>query len=45
VDVNADEAGKSKMPDYHDTLTLRQLIDLTAYLVSLKGGGDDGKNQ
>jgi mono/diheme cytochrome c family protein len=45
MDVNADEAGKSKMPDYHDTLTLRQLIDLMAYLVSLKGGGDDGNNQ
>jgi len=31
--------GKSKMPSYNDTLTMRQLADLTAYLTSLKGGG------
>lgn len=35
--VGAD--GKSKMPDYNDTLTLRQLADITAYLISLKGDG------
>ena len=35
--VGAD--GKSKMPDYNDTFTVRQLADLTAYLTSLKGGG------
>jgi mono/diheme cytochrome c family protein len=35
--VGAD--GKSKMPDYNETLTMRQLVDLTAYLTSLKGGG------
>jgi mono/diheme cytochrome c family protein len=27
------------MPDYNDTFTMRQLADLTAYLMSLKGGG------
>jgi mono/diheme cytochrome c family protein len=31
--------GKSKMPNYNDTLTMRQLADLTAYMTSLKGGG------
>jgi mono/diheme cytochrome c family protein len=31
--------GKSKMPDYNDTFTVRQLADLTAYLASLKGSG------
>jgi mono/diheme cytochrome c family protein len=31
--------GKSKMPSYNDTLTMRQLADLTAYLTSLKGTG------
>ena len=35
--VGAD--GKSKMPDYNDTFSVRQLADLTAYLTSLKGGG------
>jgi mono/diheme cytochrome c family protein len=35
--VGAD--GKSKMPNYNDTFTVRQLADLTAYLTSLKGGG------
>lgn len=29
--------GKSKMPDYSDVLTLRQITDLAAYLASLKG--------
>ena len=33
------EDGKSKMPDYNDTFSVRQLADLTAYLTSLKGGG------
>ena len=31
------EDGKSKMPDYSDVLTLRQITDLAAYLASLKG--------
>ena len=31
--------GKSKMPDYNETFTVRQIMDLTAYLTSLKGGG------
>ena len=31
------EDGKSKMPDYNDLLTVRQIADLTAYLASLKG--------
>lgn len=29
--------GSSKMPEYADTLTVRQLIDLVAYLKSLRG--------
>jgi mono/diheme cytochrome c family protein len=33
------EAGKSKMPEYNDVLTVKQLADLSAYLASLKGGG------
>ncbi|HET8564462.1 MAG TPA: c-type cytochrome [Candidatus Binatia bacterium] len=32
------EDGKSKMPDYSDVLTVRQVADLAAYLASLKGG-------
>jgi len=35
--VGAD--GKSKMPDYSDTVTVRQLTDLSAYLKSLRGDG------
>ena len=31
------EDGKSKMPDYSDTLTIKQVTDLAAYLASLKG--------
>lgn len=31
--------GKSKMPDYNDTFTVRQLADIAAYLTSLKGQG------
>ena len=31
------EDGKSKMPDYSDVLTLRQINDVAAYLASLKG--------
>jgi hypothetical protein len=31
--------GKSKLPEYNDTFTVRQLADLTAYLTSLKAGG------
>jgi mono/diheme cytochrome c family protein len=30
--------GLSKMPSYADTMTLRQLVDLVAYLKSLAGG-------
>lgn len=33
------EDGKSKMPDYSDTVSARQLTDLAAYLTSLKGDG------
>jgi len=29
--------GKSKMPDYSDVLTLKQITDVAAYLASLKG--------
>ena len=35
--VGAD--GKSRMPEYNDTFTVRQIADLTAYLTSLKAGG------
>jgi len=31
--------GLSKMPSYADTLTLKQLVDLVAYLTSLTDGG------
>lgn len=31
--------GRSKMPDFADVLTFKQLADLAAYLDSLKGGG------
>lgn len=34
--------GLSKMPNYNDTLTVKQLIDLVAYLKSLTGGVDHG---
>ncbi len=34
--------GLSKMPDYNDTLTVRQLLDLVAYLKSLMARGDHG---
>lgn len=34
--------GLSKMPDYLDTLTLRDWVDLTAYLKGLKGGAHGG---
>lgn len=30
------EDGKSKMPDYNDVLTVKQLTDLTSYLAGLK---------
>jgi sulfur-oxidizing protein SoxX len=30
--------GKSRMPDYSETMTVRELIDVVAYLESLKGG-------
>lgn len=32
------EDGKSKMPNYNDILTVKQVSDLAAYLASLKGG-------
>src|SRR6185295_19333429 len=31
--------GRSKMPSYADTMTLKQLIDVVAYLASLTGDG------
>ena len=31
------EDGKSKMPNYNDILTVKQVVDLAAYLASLKG--------
>lgn len=31
------EDGKSKMPDYSDTFTAKQVADLASYIVSLKG--------
>jgi uncharacterized protein involved in high-affinity Fe2+ transport/mono/diheme cytochrome c family protein len=34
-----DADGMSIMPDYRDTMTAAELIDLVAYLQSLKGGG------
>ncbi len=39
LELHADKVGGSKMPGYHDTMTLRQLVDITAYMVSLKGEG------
>ena len=36
------EDGSSKMPEYHDTLTLRQLLDLTTFLTALKTEQDGG---
>jgi mono/diheme cytochrome c family protein len=34
--------GRSRMPDYSESLTVRQLIDLVAYLKSLREEGHDG---
>lgn len=34
--------GSSKMPDYADTMTVRQLIDIVAYVGSLRGGAMHG---
>lgn len=31
------EDGLSKMPEYHDTMTLRQLFDIVAYMKTLQG--------
>jgi L-cysteine S-thiosulfotransferase len=31
------EDGKSKMPDYNNVLTVKQVVDLASYLASLKG--------
>jgi mono/diheme cytochrome c family protein len=36
------EDGKSKMPDYTNVLTVKQVSDLAAYLASLKGEGHKG---
>jgi len=36
------EDGKSKMPDYGDVLTVKQISDLAAYLASLKGEAHKG---
>ena len=33
------EDGTSKMPEYHDTMTLREFVDLVAFLASLKTEG------
>jgi hypothetical protein len=33
------EDGKSKMPEYNDIFTVRQLADIVAYMSSLKGEG------
>jgi mono/diheme cytochrome c family protein len=30
--------GMTKMPGYGDTMTVQQLVDVVAYLKSLKGG-------
>jgi mono/diheme cytochrome c family protein len=35
VDTN----GRSRMPDFTEVLTVRQLADLATYLASLRGGG------
>lgn len=32
-----DDGGLSKMPEYHDTMTLRQLTDMVAFLMTQKG--------
>lgn len=37
------EDGRSKMPDYSDVLTVRQVADLAAYLDSLKEKGHAGR--
>ena len=34
--------GKSKMPDYNDVLTVKQVTDLASYLASLKKDGQTG---
>lgn len=34
--------GRSKMPDYGDVLTVRQLVDLATYVASLKGEKHSG---
>jgi mono/diheme cytochrome c family protein len=33
----AGEDGLSRMPEYHDTITLRQLIDIIEYMKTLQG--------
>jgi len=38
----ADEDGNSKMPDFLDSITSRELVDLVAYLKSLDGTRVDG---
>ena len=36
--------GKSKMPDYTESMSVRELIDVVAYLESLKGGEAHGSS-
>jgi mono/diheme cytochrome c family protein len=33
--------GATKMPEYHDTMTLRWLVDLVTYMATLQGGADE----
>lgn len=40
--VGAD--GRSKMPDYGDVLTVKQLADLATYLTTLGGGGHKSRH-
>jgi mono/diheme cytochrome c family protein len=40
-----DADGRSRMPNFNDNLTVEQLVDLVAYLKSLKGGGGHGQHQ
>ena len=36
------EDGKSKMPDYNEVLTVKQVTDLATYIASLKGQNHAG---
>jgi hypothetical protein len=35
------EFGHSKMPEYHDTMTLRQLLDIAAFMETLQGKAEN----